>query len=94
MFETVDQNEVKFIYCDVNYAYAVIRMGYDHFTYDRNEYQVARQMSRNSYMLSYDADDRSENMQAGRLVNLSGTPEPSFVLHGDGNRVKGMIGPT
>jgi len=71
---------------DTNHDHAVTQMGSDTYSYDNNGNQINRNVSGNSYTLSYDAENR--------LVGVSGAASATFVYDGDGNRVKATVGTT
>jgi len=57
---------VSYTYGDTNHDHAVTQMGSDSYTYDANGNQITRNVSGSSYTLSYDAENRTKNVQVAR----------------------------
>jgi len=90
--------EVSYTYGDTNHKYAVTTMGSDSYTYDNNGNQTTRNVSGSAYTLTYDAENRTNNVQVTRLVRVSGaataiprTSGQAFYYDGDGKRIKGTV---
>ena len=66
-------------------------MGSDTYTYDSDGNQTQRVVGGSTYNLSYDAENRTQNVQVTQLVGVSGAVTATFVYDGGGKRVKGTV---